>query len=179
MPLSQSVTFLYNTQLTGLSVDRTNLEGVLVLNALITWVHRDKLNKLKTFSVTIDKNTVDLSKIFLERNVYIPGFEFRGIITGLTDVNDSILKITMQETGWHTTRRIYQIEDTFKEYNIVATHKTDFPQLITNTLRTMNDDMPIIKQGIIGNLVSLWKLDGTPDDAKLLMMEHGQALLLM
>jgi len=140
MPLSQSISFLYNTQDVGRSAERIDLSGPLVLTALNTWKFKDNLSKLLRFEVSIFKDHIDLSKIFLERDVFIPGFEFRGIITELVDVDDSLLKIVMHEKGWHLTRRLYKIADSLKEYTISLTSPASFTTFLQPILDSANTD---------------------------------------
>lgn len=150
MVLNQAISFLYNTQPVGLSAERENLAGPLLLNALQSWVFKDRLNNINEFVVRVYKSDVDLSKIFFERDVFIPGFEFKGVITGLFDVNDSILQITMQEKGWHFTRRIYKIADSLKEYNLTLVDPADFATFLQPILDSANTDMPANLQWVLG-----------------------------
>lgn len=172
MPLSQSLSFLYNTQPVGISAERSNLRGPLVLNALESWAFRDRLNRLNEFQVRIVKSDNDLSKIFLEREVYIPGFEFRGIIIGLVDIDDNILQINIKEKAWHLTRRIYKIADSLKEYNLALTAPADLPAFLDAILTSANTDMPFIwvlgdgEKVTIDNLISLWQFEDDAIDAK-------------
>lgn len=169
--LNQQVTLLYNSASVGLSAERTNLAGPLVLNALKAWTHKDKLNKINEFVVQVIKADVDRSKIFLERDVYVPGFDFRGIITGLNDIDDSVLQIEMREEAWHLTRRLYKIGDSLKEYNLTLAAPEDFADFINLVITNANTDMPFtwtLGEGfnVIDNLVSLWRLDGDGLDGK-------------
>jgi len=166
MPLSQAVSFLYNSQPIGISVERANLRGPLVLRTLQTWKIKDKLNRLKVLTVTVFKSDVDRNNIFLERDVFVPVFNFTGIITGLVDVNDSILKIVMTEEAWHFTRRLYKIEDSLKEYNLVLVKPASLPNMLEDLIGSANADMPILNTTEISGLVSLWRLNSTPNDDK-------------
>ncbi len=142
MVLSQAISFLYNTQLSGISAEKENIKGPLVLNALINYKYSDRLNKIKTMTVTISKQDFNRNKIYFERDVFIPGFEFRGVITGLNDINDTLLAITMSETGWHFTRRLYKIADSLKEYNLTLTDPADLATELQIILDSANTDMP-------------------------------------
>jgi len=142
MVLTQAISFLYNAQLAGLSAERSNLDGPLILNALVSWTYSDRLNKLKVMRVIIEKASVDRSKVFFERDVFVPGFNFIGIITGINDINDSLLAITMHERAWHFTRRIYKIGDGFKEYNLVLVNPADLATELQAIITSANTDMP-------------------------------------
>ena len=160
MPISQAVSFLYNTQAIGLSAERENLKGPFVLTALVTWKFKDSLNQINELTVTVFKSDVDRSKIFFEREVFVPAFNFRGLITRLTDINDSILQITMHERAWHFTRRIYKIADSLKEYILTLNANQSFPDFLQLILDSANTDMPFtweLGEGKVNipNLISL------------------------
>ncbi len=142
MVLSQAVSFLYNTQDVGLSASRENLKGPFILTALKTWKFKDDLNKINELKVTVFKSDIDRSKIFFERDTFVPAFNFTGLITGLTDINDTILQITMHEKAWHLTRRIYKIGDSLKEYNLSLVDPADFATFLQLILDSANTDMP-------------------------------------
>ncbi len=172
MVLSLAFSFLYNSQPAGLSAERENLKGPLILAALATWKFKDTLNKINELTVTVFKSDIDRNKIFFEREVFIPAFDFRGLITGLTDINDSILQITMHERAWHFTRRIYKISDSLKEYNLTLANINSFPDFIQLILDSANADMPftwVLGEGEttnIPNLISLWKFEDNVLDSK-------------
>ena len=142
MVLSQTFSFIYNAQTVGLSAERENLKGPFILTALVTWKYKDNLNKINELTVTVFKSDIDRSKIFFEREVIVPAFDFRGLITGLTDINDSILQITMHERAWHLTRRLYKIADSLKEYNLVLVSPSDLATFVQPVLDSANTDMP-------------------------------------
>jgi len=74
MPLSQAVSFLYQSQPIGTSAERANLRGPLIIRTLQTWKITDKLNKLNQLIITVFKADVDRNDIYLERDVFVPVF---------------------------------------------------------------------------------------------------------
>ena len=142
MVLNQFVSFVYSSQSRGLSAERENLSGPLVLDALSSWKISDRLNKLKQMVVTVSKADIDRSKVFFERDVFVPGFNFRGLITGINDIDDSFLSIVMSEQGWHFTRRLYKIQDGFKEYTLELEMEDSLVGFLQEVLDSANEDMP-------------------------------------
>ena len=142
MTTLMSVSLQYNASQIGVGAERSNLNRPVILRALATWKFIDKLNDLDVLVVTMLKNDLDLSQIYLERSVTVPAFEFKGIITGLSDINDTMFRITIHEEGWHFSRRIYKIEDAFKEYNISLVNPASLPDLVQGIVTSANSDMP-------------------------------------
>lgn len=142
MPLNQSVSLLYNAQLVAFSLERDNLNRPLILRELGSWKLKDKLNKLNELSVTIVKSNVDLNDIYFERSVFVPAFEFEGIITSLIDNNDDTMEIIIKEKAWHFTRRVYKIGDSLKEYNLKLVSPASLSSFLQLILDSANTDMP-------------------------------------
>ena len=150
--LNQEFSLLYQSFQDSVSSERTNLAGPLVLGALSAWSFVDKLNKLNYIKIRVVKGDVDRSKIFLEREAFVPGFKFTGIITSLVDIDDNTLEITIHEKAWHFTRRLYKIEDEFKEYTLELEPAQDFSRFVDEIIASANADMPFdwkLGEGIV------------------------------
>lgn len=152
MPLEQQFSFRYKENTVSINAERSNLGGALILNAISSWSLKDSLNKLKSLTVNVVKSDVDLNGIYFERECYVPAFKFRGIITGLIDIDDQTLQIVIQERAWHFTRRIYKIEDEFKEYTVSIGADDNFKDFVQTVIDSANADMPFV-----------WKLDVDED----------------
>lgn len=137
MPVNQAVSFVYGTEQVAFSLERSNLGGPLILRKIDHWIIKDKLNRLITYEITVFKRDVDLNDIYFAREVFIPFFNFEGIITALIDNNDETLTIVVKEIGWDLTRRIYKMGDTIKEYNITLVA----PASLTTFLQTILDSL--------------------------------------
>ena len=166
MALSQSVSFLYNSQLPGIGAERANLNTPLIIRDIISWKLTDKLNTIDEFKVKITKLNNNLKEIYQERDIFISALNLQGIIIGINDIDDNVLELIIQETAWHFTRRIYKIEDTLKEYNITLAKPASFPDLIQGIIDSANLDMPVLSELNIPGLISYWKFDGNTDDSK-------------
>ncbi len=142
MALSQAVSFLYNAQQASFSLERNNLNRPLILRELVSWQIKDRLNRLTEVTVVVVKNNVQLSDIYVEREVLVPAFGFEGIITSLVDIHDDTLEITIMEKAWHFTRRLYKIGDSLKEYNLVLVDPASLPDFLQLILDSANTDMP-------------------------------------
>lgn len=143
MPRLLTGSFRYkitNTE-TG-SNQRLKIVKTLVLENLLRWKYTDKLNEIVKIDVTIAKNSVDSSEIYFERNCHLPGLNFEGVITGIKDVEDNKLVITVQHEAWHFTRRLFKIEDDFKEYELNCNEGQDFKKIIEDIVTSANADMP-------------------------------------
>lgn len=136
--------FLYNSQLKGLSVDVSNLKQKLVIREIITWKNKDKLNKLNELVLTVPKRNVDLNEVYFERPVFVPLFGFTGYVTGIGDIDDEFLEITIQEEAWLLANRIYDVADdgNSKEYTISLVSPASLSNLVQTVLDSANLDMP-------------------------------------
>lgn len=142
MAVLMNVEFQYGTSQTGIVSERENLKQPLIFKALQSWSYKDVLNKLNTIVITMLKKDVDLGQIYLERDAYIPAFDMNGIITAISDIDDTFLEITIHEQAWHLTRRMYNIKDEFKEYTISIAESENFNNLIQGVIDSANLDMP-------------------------------------
>lgn len=138
MPVNQDYSFLYKIQALGLSSERINDTGVLIFRILKDWKLVDKLNRIKEFTVVVLKRDIDVSEIYFEREVFIPAYEFRGIITQIIDNNDDNLTIVVKEHSWHLTRRLYKIGDEMKEYQIQLAEGEEFLPVVQDVLDSAN-----------------------------------------
>ena len=136
------VSFPYGVQQKGLTVERTNIEKPLILRKLVTWTFKDKLNEILTLKIALNKKDLDLDNIYLERNINIPAFGIKGIITGITDMEDTQLVLQIHDESWHFTRRLYKIADSFKEYKIKWTSNNTVTDVLDDLITSANTDMP-------------------------------------
>ena len=142
MVLSQLVSLPYSASQASFSLERNNLGGTLILRELFSWKLKDKLNKLNELVVVVFKESVDLDSIYFERTVFVPAFDFEGIITSIVDNNDETLEIVIKEKAWHLTRRLYKIADSLKEYNISLVDPASLTDFLQAILDSANTDMP-------------------------------------
>ncbi len=142
-----------------------NLEGVhsipsrissqpFVFKGAESYRKTDILNQLKVVRIIIYKDHFNLDEIFLLRSIYVPEFNFEGIITRLKDLDKDRMEIFISELAWHLTRRKYKINDV-REWEIRVEATDSFSAHLQDILDSANLDMPftwILNDGIPTNV---------------------------
>ena len=105
----------------------TEIPRTLIIKRLINWQYKEKLNGIGSYKITIMQSDFENNDIFLERNVRIAIFDFRGLITKIEEKDDKYYILEIQDELYHLTRRIYKIADTAgtgeRNQNISPTRK--------------------------------------------------------
>ncbi len=141
-----------------------NLEGVhsipsrisqqFVIKNAESFRKTDILNQLKVVRIIMYKEHFDLNEIFLLRAIFIPEFDFEGIITRIKDLDKDRIEIYVSELAWHLTRRKYKINDV-REWDIRVKATDSFSAHLQDILDSANLDMPftwILNDGIPTNV---------------------------
>ena len=101
----------------------------------------DVLDKILEVKVIIYKDHYDLNQVFLERDVFVPEFNFKGIITRIQELAGDKYEITIKEPGWHFTRRLYKIGGA-TEWDVAVTTSDSYTAHLQEILDSANLDMP-------------------------------------
>lgn len=88
------------------------LPQTLVIKRLLKWQYKEKLSGIPMYKLTLMQADFGVNDLYLERNVNIQPFGFRGIITKIEEKDDDQYVVEVSSEFWHLTRRIYKIAAT-------------------------------------------------------------------